>query len=185
MSTRDEDLERLRSWAAVIDDSNYYEILGVLELADTAAIQAAFHEFALAFHPDVHQGGAAERLDVARAVFRRGAEAYRVLSDADLRAKYDLALARGYLRLTEDAAGARSSAGSPGRTKDALKSLEDLCRSPAARLSAHKADTFIGQGQLAEARRLLKQALGQDDYDNPELEERIEALDLALFAMGQ
>jgi curved DNA-binding protein CbpA len=179
MNASEDDLERLRSWAAVIDDSTYYEILGVLELADTAAIQAAFHEFALAFHPDVHGTLHPDHRDAARAVFRRGAEAYRVLSDSELRAKYDLALAQGHLRLMSGQTDARP------RTERALKSLEDVCRTPAARLAASKADEHIGHGRLEEARRLLKEALAQDEYENAELEERIEALDLALFAMGQ
>jgi curved DNA-binding protein CbpA len=179
MTASEDDLERLRSWAAVIDDSTYYEILGVLELADTGAIQTAFHEFALAFHPDVHADGPREHREVARAVFRRGAEAYRVLSDAELRAKYDLAVARGHLRLMSGEHDTRVPA------KGALKSLEDLCRTPAAQLAARKADEEIGQGRLEEARRLLKEAFVHDDYENNELEERIEALDLALFARGQ
>ena len=48
------DIERVYEWAAVLDDSTYYELLGVLEIADDAALKAAFHEFALAFHPDCH-----------------------------------------------------------------------------------------------------------------------------------
>ena len=95
----DEDRERLEAWVDVIEDSSYYEVLGVLDLADAAAIQAAFHEFALAFHPDGHEDGTEAERAAARYVFRRGAEAYRVLSDPDLRAKYDLALASGHLRL--------------------------------------------------------------------------------------
>ena len=178
MSGGDDDLEQLRSWAGVIDDSNYYEILGVLPVADTTSIQTAFHEFALAFHPDVHAKGSEAR-DVARAVFRRGAEAYRVLSDSELRAKYDLAVAQGHLRLTNGQPDPRT------RTEGALKSLEDLCRTPAARLAAHNANEQIGRGKLTEARRLLKEAFVHDGYENPELEERIEALDLALFARGE
>ena len=69
-----EERERLEEWVEVIDDSNYYEVLGVLELADSAAIQEAFHEFALAFHPDVHEGGTDFERAAARYVFRRGAE---------------------------------------------------------------------------------------------------------------
>lgn len=180
MSSGEEDIDRLRAWAAVIDDSNYYEILGVLDLADTESIKVAFHEFALAFHPDVHAHGSAEERDVARAVFRRGAEAYRVLSDAELRAQYDLAVARGQLRLTRD-----GGATPAGQATNALKSLEDICNTPAARLAARRANEHIGQGRLEEARRLLKEALALDGYENPELEERIEALDLALFAMGR
>jgi curved DNA-binding protein CbpA len=172
------ELERLRAWAEVLDDSNYYELLGVLDLADAAAIKVAFHEFALAFHPDAHADGSEAQREAARHVFRRGAEAYRVLSDPDLRARYDLALAGGHLRLLGGEPAHRV------QTKGTLQSLEDLCSSPAAKLSARKADEQIGLGNLGAARRLLQEALGQEGYENPPLEERIEALDLALFAMG-
>jgi curved DNA-binding protein CbpA len=178
MSTGASDLDRLRAWAEVMDDSTYYELLSVLDLADAGAIKVAFHEFALAFHPDVHADGSEAEREAARHVFRRGAEAYRVLSDPDLRAKYDLAVARGHVRLIGGEPAHRV------QSKDALQSLEDLCRSPAAKHAARRADGEIGLGRLDAARRLLQEALTQDGYENPALEERIEALDLALFAMG-
>jgi curved DNA-binding protein CbpA len=172
-----DDLERLRAWTEVVEESSYYELLGVLDLADAAAIQAAFHEFALAFHPDLYESGTEQVRAAARYVFRRGAEAYRVLSDPELRPKYDLALARGHLRLL---------GGEPAQrvVEGALQSLDDLCKTPAARHAARRADELIGKGDLSGARRLLKDALAHDGYDNAALEERIEALDLALFAMG-
>lgn len=179
MSAGGEELERLRTWAELIDDATYYEVLGILDLADAGAIKAAFHEFALAFHPDQHLGGTDEQRGAARYVFQRGAEAYRVLSDPELRAKYDLALASGHLRLVAGEPAHRVSSAA------ALKSLEDVCKTPAAKLSARKADQQIGLGDLAEARRLLREALMQESEDNPDLEERIEALELALFAMGK
>lgn len=178
MSDDASELDRLATWAEVIDDSNYYEILGVLELADGDAIREAFHQFALAFHPDMHAGTSDLQSKVAEYVFRRGAEAYRVLSDPELRARYDLALARGSLRLVAGEASARAP-GSAG-----LQSLEDVCRTPAARLAARRADACIGGNDLKEARRLLREALTLDGYDNPALEERIEALEMLLFASG-
>lgn len=176
--TDGDDLDRLATWAEVIDDSNYYEILGVLELADGPAIQEAFHQFALAFHPDMHCGASALERKAAEYVFRRGAEAYRVLSDPELRARYDLALARGSLRLVAGEAGGRASGAS------SLQSLEDVCKTPAARLSARRADECIGRNNLRDARQLLREALTLDGYDNPALEERIEALEMLLFASG-
>jgi curved DNA-binding protein CbpA len=173
-----EEIDRLASWAEVIDDSTYYEILGVLELADGAAIRAAFHEFALAFHPDQHLAGSDLERRVAEYVFRRGAEAYRILSDPALRPQYDLAVARGSLRLI----GGVASKPAAGALK--LQTLEDICKSPAARLAARRADECIGRNDLGGARRLLREALTHDEYDNAALEERIEALDMMLFASG-
>lgn len=171
-----EEAARLLQWCEVIDESSYYEILGVLEGADALAVKSAFHKFALAFHPDNHLDAPDEVRDAARLVFRRGAEAYRVLSDAGLRAKYDLSLARGHLRL---ASGEIPKAALDG----ALQSLEDVARTAAAKLCARRADGYLGAGDLAAAKRELKMALHHDG-SNPELEERIDAVDLAMFAMG-
>ncbi len=92
--------------------------------------------------------------------------------------KYDLALAGGYLRLVAGEPTSRAHG------KVALQSLEDICKTPAARSSARRADDLIGQGRLSEARAVLKDALSQEGYENPILEDRIEALDLAIFATG-
>ncbi|HEX3598050.1 MAG TPA: J domain-containing protein, partial [Polyangiaceae bacterium] len=162
-----EDRERLQAWVDVLDDSSYYELLGVLELADGAAIQAAFHEFALAFHPDGHEDGTEAERTAARYVFRRGAEAYRVLSDPELRARYDLALASGHLRLI---------GGEPAHRVDAtsnLRSLEDLCVTPAAKLLARRADEQINLGNLEQARWLLQDAMKMEEHQSDELADRI------------
>jgi curved DNA-binding protein CbpA len=87
------DVERIFEWDSLLDDTNYYELLGLLEIADQPAIVRAFHEFAAAFHPDVHPGADAETAGAIRRVFQRGTEAYRVLARPELRAEYDLVLA--------------------------------------------------------------------------------------------
>lgn len=184
------DLERLRDWAEILDDSNYYEILDLLELADEETIRASFKTFSLAFHPDLHLDSPEEYRGLARRIFQRGAEAYRVLSDPNLRAAYDLALVQGRLRLVENStsnsppSGARPSSRAPGSAIPRARTLEDIARTPAAKLSASKAEREITQGDFESARRFLKEALSQDDYENPELEERIEGLDVAIFAKG-
>jgi len=184
-----DDLERLRDWADILDDSNYYEILDLLELADEETIRASFKTFSLAFHPDVHLDSPDEYRDLARRIFQRGAEAYRVLSDPSLRSAYDLALARGQIRLVEGPASRAPadrapSAGRPRSSAPRARALEEIARTPAAKLSAMKAEREITLGNFESARRLLKDALSQDDYENPELEERIEGLDVAIFAKG-
>jgi curved DNA-binding protein CbpA len=148
--------ERIEQWAEVLDDSTYYEILGVLEIAGDASIKQAFHEFALAFHPDSHLDADPETLARVRRVFQRGAEAYRVLSHPELR---------------------------PGQ--GTAKSLDELAKSAAARLHAQKADELINRGDLRGAKRELQLAVHQDGGNNPELSDRLDALDLALFAMGE
>jgi len=171
------DIERLYEWAAVLDASSYYELLGLLEIADDAAVKAAFHEFALAFHPDAHTDYDPQTAEVSRQVFQRGAEAYRVLSHPALRPRYDLALAKGQLRLGGSEVPRVANVGV------GAKSLDELCRTASAKRYAGRADQLISEGDLSGAKRELMLAL-REDGDNPELAERLDALDLALFAMG-
>lgn len=64
--------------------SNYYEILGVRVDATQAEIKSAFKRLAFVHHPDTNQGNreAEER-------FKYLNEAYKTLSNATLRKKYD------------------------------------------------------------------------------------------------
>jgi len=171
------DVERVYEWAEVLDASTYYELLGLLEIADDVAIKAAFHEFALAFHPDAHLDYDPHTAEISRHVFQRGAEAYRVLSHPTLRPRYDLALAKGQLRLGGSEVPRVANVGV------GAKSLDELCRTASARRFASRADELISGGDLSGAKRELMLAL-REDGDNPELAERLDALDLALFAMG-
>ena len=175
----DAELEaRVDAWDEVLDDASYYEILSVLPLADEEALRRAFHEFALAFHPDSHVGASPELSDKLRRVYQRGAEAYRVLSDPELRVRYDMALSRGEVRLEPEQADLRPNF-------DAGKPLDELCRSAGAKLAAQKAAKLIGAGDLAGAKHQLEIALEYDGGINPALSERLRALDVALYAMGE
>jgi DnaJ-class molecular chaperone len=177
MLADDDCVERVYEWAAVLEESNYYELLGVLEIADDAALKAAFHEFALAFHPDTHLDFDPDTAALSRTVFQRGAEAYRVLSHPELRPRYDLALAKGQLRLGGSEVPRVANVGV------GAKSLDELCRTASAKRFASRADQLISEGDLTGAKRELMLAL-REDGANQELAERLDALDLALFAMG-
>jgi DnaJ-class molecular chaperone len=177
MLSEEADLERLYEWAAVLDASSYYELLGLLEIADEAAVKVAFHEFALAFHPDAHTDYDGPTAEVSRRVFQRGAEAYRVLSNPQLRPRYDLALAKGQLRLGGSEVPRVANVGV------GAKSLDELCRTASAKRYARRADELISEGDLSGAKRELMLAL-REDGPNEDLAERLDALDLALFAMG-
>jgi len=177
MLSEEADIERVYEWAAVLDASSYYELLGLLEIADDEAVKIAFHEFASAFHPDAHPDYDSQTAELSRQVFQRGAEAYRVLSHPLLRPRYDLALAKGQLRLGGSEVPRVANVGV------GAKSLDELCRTASAKRFAGRADELISQGDLSGAKRELLLAL-REDGENEQLAERLDALDLALFAMG-
>jgi DnaJ-class molecular chaperone len=168
------DVSALPEWEAVLDESNYYEILGVLEIADAQAIREAFHEFSLGFHPDAHLDVEPDVQRRLTRVFQRGVEAYRVLSVPESRAAYDLALAKGELRL---------EAGASTRIETGVRSLDELCRSPGAKLYAKRAEDLIANGELEKATGELYRALRAEEGENPELLQRIHAV-TALARLG-
>ena len=63
---------------------DYYEILGISKGASAAEIKKAYRKKAIEFHPDKNPGDAK-----AEENFKKAAEAYEVLSDKELKAKYD------------------------------------------------------------------------------------------------
>lgn len=67
-------------------EKNYYKILGVSRTATSKEIKKAYRELALKWHPDKNTGDSKEE---AEKMFQDIGEAYEVLSDDELRAKYD------------------------------------------------------------------------------------------------
>jgi molecular chaperone DnaJ len=63
---------------------DYYDILGISKSASAAEIKKAYRKKALQYHPDKNPGDAK-----AEEMFKKSAEAYEVLSDADKKARYD------------------------------------------------------------------------------------------------
>ena len=107
-------------------------------------------------------------------IFQRGVEAYRVLSVSETRAAYDLSLAKGELRLERGAAT---------RVDTGARSLDEVCRSPGAKLYAKRAEDLIAMGELEKATNELYRALRAEEGENPELLERIHAV-TALARLG-
>ena len=63
---------------------DYYEVLGISKNATAAEIKKAYRKKALQYHPDKNPGDSS-----AEEKFKKSAEAYEVLSDADKKARYD------------------------------------------------------------------------------------------------
>lgn len=173
-----DDTRVLWAWLASIDVLSYYEILGVSPDATPDALRAGFHAFAAAFHPDVHGFREPEAQAAVGRIFRRGTEAYRVLSEPPLRATYDAALAAGVVRpdtlsVPPPAAVGRASAFPPAgvsvRVADRV--------TPAARPFVLRAEELLQKGDPRQAKLQVTMACHHDPT-SPELAElraRIEA----------
>jgi len=175
-------LEQLLGWEDVLDDSSYYELLGVLEICDGEALRQAYHEFALIFHPDLYRGQSEAIQTSVRRIFQRGTEAYRVLTDRELRVRYDMALTQGKRRLEEALVPKGDEPPPPASVRS--RPLDELARSAGAKLCAQKAAKLIEKGDLAGAKAEIVKAMTYDGDANPGLKERLEALELALYAGG-
>lgn len=63
---------------------DYYDILGINKNATAAEIKKAYRKKAIQHHPDKNPGDSA-----AEELFKKSAEAYEILSNADKKARYD------------------------------------------------------------------------------------------------
>jgi len=68
----------------MVDQRDYYEVLGVGRRASSTEITAAYRKLAVRFHPDKNPGDSE-----AASRFKEAARAFEVLSDDDLRSRYD------------------------------------------------------------------------------------------------
>jgi curved DNA-binding protein CbpA len=164
--------EQIRAWVEVAKKKNYYEILRLQPAATDAQIKAAFHQFALRFHPDQLVDDGDEVVGAAAELFKRGVEAYNILVKRELRERYDAELKKGRIRMDVDK---RPSAPPP----PPMRTLEMIARTPAGKRYAVKADRLLTIGKLEEARVQLASAC-QQEPTNAELEERMDILYEAL-----
>lgn len=155
-----------------LDQLDYYTLLSIAETASADAIRAGFHAFALRYHPDRFAEAPREKRERASQIYRRGAEAYRVLMDPQSRRRYDDALAAGKLRLD------------PEETKDTKRptsSTRLAVSSPRARPFATKALQAFNDGDYKTAKLNLKMAL-QHEPDNVLLKARLADVEQKLRA---
>jgi curved DNA-binding protein len=80
---------------------NYYDVLGVRPTARPAEIDLAFKGRRTQYHPDKYGTADAETIRWATEMMQAVNEAYKVLSDAGLRARYDQSRQSGHNRADE------------------------------------------------------------------------------------
>lgn len=159
-------------WAESLESMNYYDILRIGFDASPKDVQKAFHDLSLRCHPDRFVDEPEEVGKAAEAVFKRLVEAYNVLRRPQLRARYDAELKKGgAVKLDEHAVEKKPTF--------EQRTLFMIARTPRAKQYAAKADRFLSNGQLEEARIQLVTAY-QDDQGNEELKERLDMIYEAL-----
>jgi curved DNA-binding protein CbpA len=174
----------LRQWLAALDSISYYDLFRAQPRATHDELRAAFHEFAETFHPDAHRWRHPNEQAAIGRIYRRGTEAWRVLSDPTLRARYDEAVANGILRpenLIVEMDGPRSLA-PPANAAGGR--LIDKVRSPGARPFVLRAEELLKKGDPKQAKIQLVMALHMDK-GNPALDAFAKQLDEAIAAKAE
>jgi curved DNA-binding protein CbpA len=167
------------AWVQVLDELTYYELFGIAPVAGAAEVRAAFHAFCDTFHPDRHSTRPEGEREAVASIFKRGTEAYLVLSDSGLRDRYDAELSAGGApkppRISFSPASRRPP---PSRVPGAVP-LDESVRSPSARPFARRAEELVRKGDLRQAKLQLVMA-NHMDPDNPALEEALKKLEKQL-----
>jgi curved DNA-binding protein CbpA len=150
-----------------LDQLDYYELLRVEPTASADDIRRAFHEFAMRYHPDRYSGAPEDKVERASQIYRRGAEAYRVLTNTEQRKRYDGLIASGQLRYADPTAA----------EERATKRPEGVIEAKTVR-----GRPFVQKGLEAEKRGDLQQAklnFGmalQHEQDNAPLKQRYDEI---------
>jgi DnaJ-class molecular chaperone len=160
-----------------LDLLDYYTLLQIEQDATADEVQKAWHTFALKFHPDRHVGGSEPKIRRAAMIFRRGAEAVRVLLDSESRKRYDHQLATGKLRYDADVEDIRRSK-RPGGGGSGVLSV----RSAKARPFFMKAQQAMKNKDWQTAKLNLQIAQSHEP-DNELILARLATVDVALAEM--
>jgi len=89
------DPKEIKALARLVDDLNYYEILGAPLGTASGALRDAYHAASRKFHPDAHRHLDPELRSAVERIAKRITEAYSVLRDPRRRKLYDERLAQG------------------------------------------------------------------------------------------
>ncbi len=160
------DWEFIEQWLQVLDTLSYYEIFRVEQGVGADDLRAAFYAFASDFHPDAHTGRPRQEREAISHIFKRGNEAYRILSNPNLRVRYDEALAGGEVRPQHllSMGSAPSASIMPPVAKGA-----DRMRNPSARAFVNRAEELFKKNDPKQAKIQLVLAMHMDQ-NNPALE---------------
>jgi DnaJ-class molecular chaperone len=160
------DADALRQWLATLDSISYYQLFNLTPEATYDDLRNGFHAFAESFHPDGHQWRHPNEQAAISYIFKRGTEAYRVLSDPQLRPRYDQALANGILRpesLIVDAEGPRTQSGTARAAGIGIGTrLSDKVRNPGARPFVLRVEELAKKGDPQQAKLQLVMAMHMD-----------------------
>jgi len=160
---------RVVSIFAALDSIDYYTLLGVPRLYDRDELRESYYRFAAEMHPDNFREQEPELRRQVYAIFKRAAEAYRVLGDPRLKQFYDQQLAAGVVRLKIEEAGATRPSTPPEPSFKSL-SAKQLWRQA---VEAEEA------GDLKRAKLQLTLVLGHE-RDNAVVQEKLQAIDKKL-----
>lgn len=150
-----------------LDLLDYYELLRIEPGATGDELRRAFHEFAARYHPDRYAGAPPDKQERASQIYRRGAEAYRVLASPEQRKRYDQLVTAGQLRYVEPTATEERVA------KRAEGVIE--ARTARARPFVQKGLEADKRGELAQAKLNFGMAL-QHEPDNTPLKQRYDEI---------
>jgi DnaJ-class molecular chaperone len=157
-------VDHLSRWSALLDEASYYQLLQVDELASADEIQGAFQRFAVEFHPDQHRTRSDVEREAILAIFRRGSEAYRVLSDAALRARYDEGLrGRAHFHPSQapNVAGGSLAPNAASASRPPAR-LEDQVRTASIRPFVRRAEELVALGDVVQAHLQIRLALSRE-----------------------
>ena len=156
--------KRVRATYRMLEEADYYQLLGVEPDADYARIRAAYYELSLEFHPDrfflLRSGDLKEKI---YAIYRKVSEAFEVLGDAQAR--------RGNDEAEDDKVEPPTEEPASGPT-----GLVVSTKSEAAQRLVDIAQAAVTEGDLNHARLMLMLAQTYD-RENAAIEEAPSARD--------
>lgn len=180
------DGQALRQWLATLDSLSYYDVFRASPKATYDELRLAFHSFAETFHPDTHRWRHPNEQAAIGRIYRRGMEAWRVLSDPTMRARYDEAVANGILRpenLIVEMDGPKRSLAPPGAGGVSARLIDNV-RTPGARPFVIRAEELLKKGDPKQAKIQLVMAMHMD-RGNPALDAFGKQLDQAILSKAE